>query len=58
MKLLTNTNNAVYYRRIMGNATYNAAGQLVPTWAAAPAGVVIDNGASRWRVQFGATLRF
>jgi hypothetical protein len=42
----------------MGNATYNAAGQLVPTWAAAPAGVVIDNGASRWRVQFGATLRF
>jgi hypothetical protein len=58
VKLLTNTNNAVYYRRIMGNATYNAAGQLVPTWAAAPAGVVIDNGASRWRVQFGATLRF
>ncbi|MFM9080735.1 MAG: carboxypeptidase regulatory-like domain-containing protein [Opitutaceae bacterium] len=58
VKLLTNTNNAVYYRRIMGNASYNAAGQLVPTWAAAPAGVVIDNGASRWRVQFGATLRF
>ncbi|MBI5690264.1 MAG: TonB-dependent receptor [Verrucomicrobia bacterium] len=58
VKLLTNTNNAVYYRRIMGNATYNANGQLVPTYTAAPAGVVIDNNASRWRVQFGATVRF
>jgi hypothetical protein len=58
VKLLTNTNNAVYYRRVMGNASYNATGQVVPTWTAAPAGVVIDNTASRWRVQFGATLRF
>jgi hypothetical protein len=58
VRLLTNNNNAVYYRRIMGNATYNAAGQLVPTYTAAPAGVVIDNNASRWRVQFGATVRF
>ncbi len=58
VKLLTNTNNAVYFRRTMGNASYNAAGQVVPTWTAAPAGVVIDNVASRWRVQFGATVRF
>jgi hypothetical protein len=58
VKLLTNTNNAVYYRRIMGNASYNATGQVVPTYTAAPAGVVIDNTASRWRVQFGATVRF
>ncbi len=58
VKLLTNTNNAVYYRRTMGNASYNASGQVVPTWTAAPAGVVIDNTASRWRVQFGAAVRF
>ncbi len=48
----------MYYRRIMGNASYNATGQVVPTYTAAPAGVVIDNTASRWRVQFGATVRF
>lgn len=58
VKLLTNNNNAVYYRRTMGNATYNATGQVVPTWTAAPTGVVIDNSASRWRVQFGAAIRF
>lgn len=58
VELLTNTNNAVYYRRTMGNASYNAAGQVVPTWTAAPAGVVIDNVASRWRMQFGASIRF
>ncbi len=58
VKLLTNSNNAVYYRRVMGNASYNAAGQVVPTYTAAPAGVVIDNTASRWRVQFGAAIRF
>ena len=58
VKLLTNTNNAVYYRRLMGNATYNAAGQVVPTWTSEPAGVTLDNTASRWRMQFGATVRF
>ena len=58
VKLLTNTSNSVYYRRTMGNASYNAAGQVVPTYTATPAGVIIDNTASRWRVQFGATVRF
>ena len=58
VKLLTNTSNAVYYRRLMGNASYNANGQVVPTWTGVPAGVTIDNSASRWRVQFGATVRF
>ena len=58
VSLLTNTNNAVYYRRTMGATTYNASGQLVPTFTAAPADVVIDNVASRWRMQFGATVRF
>jgi len=57
-QLLTNTNNAVYYRRTMGAATYNASGQLRPTFASSPANVVIDNVASRWRMQFGATVRF
>ena len=58
VSLLTNTNNAVYYRRLMGAATYNATGQIRPTYTAAPTDVVIDNVASRWRIQFGATLRF
>ncbi|MEY2880343.1 MAG: hypothetical protein RLZZ15_2723, partial [Verrucomicrobiota bacterium] len=58
VNLLTNTNNAVYYRRVMGAATYNAAGQIRPTYTADPANTVIDNVASRWRIQFGATLRF
>lgn len=57
-ELLTNTNNAVFYRRLMGNASYNATGQIVPTWTAEPAGWSIDNIASRWRMQFGATVRF
>jgi hypothetical protein len=42
----------------MGAATYNSTGQVRPTYIAAPANTVIDNVASRWRVQFGATLRF
>ncbi|HUR56407.1 MAG TPA: TonB-dependent receptor [Opitutaceae bacterium] len=58
VELLTNTNNAVYYRRLMGNATYNATGQIRPTYTGEPGNAVIDNIASRWRVQFGATIRF
>ncbi len=57
-ELLTNTNNAVFYRRLMGAATYNAAGQVRPTYTTEPGNVTIDNIASRWRVQFGATVRF
>ncbi len=57
-ELFTATNNAVFYRRQMGNATYNAAGQVVPTYTTEPANWTIDNIASRWRVQFGATVRF
>jgi hypothetical protein len=57
-ELLTNTNNAVFYRRLMGNATYNANGQVRPTYTAEPGNWTIDNIASRWRMQFGATVRF
>ena len=57
-ELLTSQNNAVFYRRLMGNATYNATGQVRPTYTAEPANAIPDNIASRWRVQFGATLRF
>jgi hypothetical protein len=57
-ELLTNTNNGVFYRRLMGAATYNAAGQIRPTYTAEPTNAIIDNIASRWRVQFGATVRF
>jgi hypothetical protein len=58
VELLTNTNNAVFYRRLMGNATYNAQGQIAPTYTTEPGNWVVDNIASRWRVQFGATVRF
>jgi hypothetical protein len=57
-ELLTNTNNGVFYRRLMGAATYNAAGQVRPTHTGEPGNWVVDNIASRWRVQFGATVRF
>jgi hypothetical protein len=57
-ELLTSTSNAVFYRRVMGAATYNAAGQVRPTHTAEPASPIVDNIASRWRVQFGATVRF
>jgi hypothetical protein len=57
-ELFTTQSNAVFYRRVMGNATYNAQGQIVPTYTADPANWTIDNIASRWRVQFGATVRF
>ncbi len=52
------SSNAVFYRRIMGNAAYNASGQITPTFTADPVNATIDNVASRWRMQFGATLRF
>ncbi len=57
-ELLTNTNNAVFYRRLMGPATYNAQGQVRPTYTTEPGNWTVDNIASRWRVQFGATVRF
>ena len=57
-ELLTTQSNAVFYRRTMGAATYNAQGQIVPTYPAEPGNWSIDNIASRWRVQFGATVRF
>ncbi|HEY1109786.1 MAG TPA: hypothetical protein VGE76_14155, partial [Opitutaceae bacterium] len=57
-ELLTNTNNAVFYRRLMGNASYDATGRVVPTYTTEPGTWTVDNVASRWRVQFGATVRF
>jgi hypothetical protein len=58
VELLTNSNNAVFYRRLMGPATYNSTGQVRPTYTGEPSDATIDNIASRWRVQFGATVRF
>lgn len=56
--LLSNGSNAVFYRRLMGAASYNTSGQIKPTWAGEPGDATIDNIASRWRMQFGATVRF
>jgi hypothetical protein len=42
----------------MDAATYNASGQVRPTFNAPPGNWIADNIASRWRMQFGATVRF
>jgi hypothetical protein len=53
--------------RVLGNASYNAAGQLVPTFTADANGNVVlpasslltvNNGDSRWRIQGGIKLKF
>lgn len=58
VELLTAQNNAVFYRRTLPNATYNANGQIRPTYTGEPGTWTVDNIASRWRMQFGATVRF
>jgi hypothetical protein len=58
VELLTSTNNAVFYRRLMGPATYNSSGQVRPTYTGEPGNWLIDNIASRWRMQLGVTVRF
>lgn len=58
VELLANNNNDVFFRRLMGAATYNAAGQIRPTFTGVPADAIIDNVASRWRMQLGVTVRF
>ncbi len=52
--------NDVFRRRALGGATYNAAGRIVPTYNQPVAGsqFVIDNVQSRWRLQFGAKVKF
>ncbi len=49
--------NDVFRRQFIGAASYNAAGQIRPT-TIAPDGFTYDNTQSRWRVQFGARLKF
>ncbi len=50
--------NGVYARRFFGDATYTAAGRIRPTFNATPASATTDNDLSRWRMQFGARLKF
>jgi len=50
--------NDVFRRRFLGGASYNAAGQIKPTYTATPNGFGIDNGMSRWRIQLEARLKF
>ena len=51
------TTNDVFRRQFIGAASYNAAGQIRPT-TFAPDPYTYDNGQSRWRIQFGARLKF
>ncbi len=51
--------NGVYRTRTLTNATaYGPDGRIRPTFTSTPVGFNIDNGMSRWRVQFGAKLTF
>lgn len=45
-----------FWRRSIGNATYDSSGRIQPTLS--PTGYVYDNPQSRWRVLFGAKLKF
>jgi len=49
-----------YWRRTLGQATYDSAGkiQLANATALNPSGFVYDNPQSRWRIQVGARLKF
>lgn len=57
-------NNGVYARRLLGNASYATDGRIRPAaptlvgGAFSPADATINPLASRWRIQFGARLRF
>ena len=45
-----------WWRRQIGNATYDAAGKIQPTYS--PSSYQYDNTQSRWRLQVGARLKF
>jgi hypothetical protein len=57
-EVLSTGQNGVFYRRLMGNATYGPDGRIQPTYTSDPADAVIDNLQSRWRVQLGARIAF
>jgi hypothetical protein len=52
--------NDVFRRRNLGGASYNAAGLIVPTYntPVPSSNFVLENVQSRWRVQFGARVKF
>lgn len=62
MEIAPNRSNGVYRTRTLTSATsYGADGRIRPSYtagAAGPTGFNIDNGMSRWRIQFGAKLLF
>jgi len=45
-------------RTLTGTTTYGPDGRLRPTYTAEPAGFLIDNTQTRWRIQLGAKLSF
>ncbi|AOS43182.1 hypothetical protein Verru16b_00225 [Lacunisphaera limnophila] len=58
-ELAPNLSNGVFRTLTLTNATsYNAAGQIRPTFTSTPATYRVDNGMSRWRIQLGAKLLF
>lgn len=51
--------NGVYRTRTLTNGTaYGPDGRIRPTFTSQPVGFAIDNGMSRWRIQFSAKLEF
>ena len=58
-ELAPNLSNGVFRTLTLTNATsYNANGQIRPTFTGTPQAVRVDNGMSRWRIQLGAKLLF
>jgi len=51
-------NDVFRTRTLTGTTTYNATGQLRPTYTTDPTGFNIDNLQSRWRIQVGAKIIF
>lgn len=47
-----------FARRFLGNAAYGPDGRIRPTYTETPAGALGDNLQSRWRLQFGARVKF
>lgn len=53
-----NSNDVFRTRTLTSGTSYNALGQIKPTYTSDPTGFGIDNLQSRWRIQVGARLVF
>jgi hypothetical protein len=52
------SNDVFRTRTLTAGTSYNAAGQIKPTYTTDPTGFNIDNLQSRWRIQVSAKISF